>query len=200
MKPFLKSILVFASVLLISSAMAEGTGWNVGASVGASELRDESGDCDGTLSCDTSDVGYKVSAGYSFMPNFAIEMAYVDLGEANFDYGLGDTASFSDTGFAAYGIGIYPVDDFSLYAKVGFSNLKTKVSVVSATSVPPVSGSISSTNTNFAWGIGAGYNFTRNISAALEWERFQAEFSPIDTLDLGTRDVDLFSVSAKYHF
>ena len=198
MKQFSKPVVVIAAALFASTAMAEGTGWNIGASVGASELRDESGDCDGTASCDTSDVGYKISAGYSFMPNFAIEMAYVDLGKA--DFGSGDTMSFSGTGFAAYGIGIYPVDDFSLFAKVGFSNLKTKASVVSATSDPPVSGSISSTNTNFAWGIGAGYNFTRNISAALEWERFQAEFSPIDILDLGTRDVDLFSVSAKYHF
>lgn len=196
MKPFFKSILVFASVLLISSAMAEGTGWNIGASVGASELRDESGFCDGTLSCDTSDVGYKVSAGYSFMPNFAIEMAYVDLGEANVEF-TPDMAlpptTFSETGFVAYGVGIYPVNDFSLFAKAGFSNLKVKVHLEDI-------GSISSTNTNFAWGIGAGYNFTRNISAALEWERFQAEFSPIDTLDLGTPDVDLFSISAKYYF
>ena len=197
MKQLVKPVFLATTLLIASTAMATDTGWNIGASIGASELRDESGDCDGTLSCDTSDVGYKVSAGYTFTPNFAVEMAYVDLGEAKaeFDPEALDSGALtlSDTGFAAYGIGIYPIDNFSLFAKLGFSNLKTKASVEG-------SGSLSSTDTNFAWGLGAGYNFTSNISAAIEWERFKAEFSPIDSLDLGTRDVDLFSVSAKYHF
>ena len=197
MKQLVKLVFLATTLLIASTAMAADTGWNIGASIGASELRDESGDCDGTLSCDTSDVGYKVSAGYTFTPNFAIEMAYVDLGEAKaeFDPAVLDSGplTLSDTGFVAYGVGIYPVDNFSLFAKIGFSNLKTKASIEG-------SGSLSSTDTNFAWGLGAGYNFTSNISASLEWERFKAEFSPIDSLELGTRDVDLFSVSAKYHF
>ena len=200
MKQLVKPLFLATTLLIASTTMAADTGWNIGASIGASELRDESGDCDDTLSCDTSDVGYKVSAGYSFMPNFAIELAYVDLGEAKFDEGEGNSLSLSETGFAAYGIGIYPVDNFSLFAKAGFSNLKTKADININTIDPAFTfnGSASSSNTNFAWGIGAGYNFTSNISAGLEWERFKGEFSQLGASL--TRDVDLFSVSAKYHF
>lgn len=192
MKPFLKSILVFASVLLISSAMAEGTGWNVGASVGASRLNLSSTDCAG-ISCDKNDVGFKVYGSYEFLPTLGFELAFVDLGEATFSDGT-LKGSMSDSGLAAYGIGIYPINDFSLFAKAGITSMKTKIEG----SIPGFSASDSSTNTNFAWGVGTGYNVNPNITATLEWERYKGEFS-----DLGfheSQDIDLISIGARYKF
>ena len=36
-------------------------------------------------------------------------------------------------------------------------------------------GSNSETNTSFAYGVGAGFNFTKNLGVRAEWERFTAK-------------------------
>lgn len=56
------------------------------------------------------------------------------------------------------------------------------------------SASDSGTNTNVAWGLGGGYNFTKNLGVRLEWERFRAEFQG------EKEDVDLLSVGLNYRF
>ena len=172
--------------------MAHAEGWNAGASVGSSHLNLSNADCAG-LTCDKNDFGFKVSGGYTFAPNFGVEVSYVDLGEATFSDGT-VKGSMSDTGVAAYGIGTLPINDFALFAKAGITSIKTKIDGSTTT----FSASDSSTNTNFAWGVGAEYNVNQHISALLEWERYKFEFS-----DLGlneSRDVDLFSIGARYHF
>ena len=197
MKQLVKPVFLATTLLIASTAMAADTGWNIGASLGGSTLDLSSSSCSG-YTCDKTDLGFKLTGGFTVIPNFAVEMSYVDLGESAFDTST-TTASMTETGIAAYGIGIYPVDAFSLFAKAGVSSLKTKLS-----GPMPIFSSVSSsttqtsTDTNFAWGIGAGYEFTQNISANLEWERYKGEFS-----DLGLSEshyVDLISIGARYSF
>ena len=192
MKQLVKPVFLATTLLIASTAMAADTGWNIGASVGGSRLNISNSDCAG-ITCDKNDTGFKLYGGYAFAPNVGIEVAYVDLGEATFSDGTLD-GSMSDSGVAAYGIGTYPINDFSLFAKAGVTSLKTTIKG----SIPGLTASDSSTNTNFAWGIGAGYNFNENVTAILEWERYKGEFS-----DLGfheSEDVDLFSIEARYNF
>jgi len=193
MKQIVKLTIWTISLLFVGTAMAASTGWNVGASVGSSSINLSDADCAGTTKCDKSDTGFKVSGGYTFMPNFGVELAYIDLGKATLSDGT-ITASLSETGLAAYGVGTYPIDNFSLFAKAGISSLKSKIDAA----IGGFSASDSSTNTNFAWGIGAGYTISKNVSAMLEWERYKGDFSDISS-DL-TYDVDLISIGMKYNF
>jgi OOP family OmpA-OmpF porin len=197
MKQLLRSVFLASTVFLTASAMAEGTGWNIGASVGASTLDLDSSSC-GSYSCDKTDLGFKLTGGFTFTPNLAIELSYIDLGESTFDT-TSTTGSMSETGIAASGLVIYPINEFSLFAKAGVSSLKTKLtgSMPIFSSVSS-SGTKSSNDTNFAWGVGAGYAIASNISTVLEWERYKGEFS-----DLGISEshyVDLISIGAQYKF
>jgi OOP family OmpA-OmpF porin len=180
---------IFATAVFSGAAMAQGY---IGASIGQSDLNV---DCAGTITCDTKDTGFKIFGGYMFTPNLGIEGAYFDLGKSTQSgvvppFGT-VTAEFKASGFAVYGVALAPIDQFSVFAKLGIASTKVKLSgTVSGLG----SASDSETNTNVAWGLGAGYNFTKNLGVRLEWERFRAEFQG------EKEDVDLLSVGLNYRF
>ncbi len=187
--------LIIASLLagagaFSSVALAQGY---VGVGVGQSDFKV---DCGGTSNCDTKDTGGKVFGGWMFTPNLGVEAAYFDLGKAKAS-GAGDpdlgnfSISGKADGFALYGIAMAPFDNFNVFAKLGFSSIRAKVDVTSSLQG---SASNSNTSTEFAWGLGAGYDFTKNIGARLEFERFRAKF--VDQKD----NVDFVSVSVLYRF
>ena len=178
-------------LLIGGASYADETGWNIGASIGSTDFKT---DCSGTASCDTTDIGFKISGGYTFLPYLGTEIAYVDLGKATADLGGGLSGSITDSGVAIYAIGILPIEAFSFYGKAGFTRLDTKVSA----SASGISGSDTSTNNNFSWGVGAAYAINMNLSANFEWERYKAEFSD---LGLSAKDnIDLVSLGMKYRF
>lgn len=197
----MKRLLVAAAVLaaFAFSGAAFGQGY-IGGSVGQSDYKL---DCDPGFTCDTKDTGYKVFGGYMFMPYLGVEGAWVDLGKAS-ESATGTiligktptpvtaTISLKATGFALYGVGAVPMGDAALFAKLGMASIKAKGEVC-ATGFGCESES--ETNTDFAWGVGASYHFTKNFGARFEFERFRGKFTDGDKFD-----IDLLSLGVLYRF
>jgi OmpA-OmpF porin, OOP family len=189
MKRIVTSTLFAASMALAGMAQAQ-EGY-VGLGVGQSRA---DVDCTGTLSCDKTDTAFKLYGGYMFMPNFGVEGGYHNLGKfkATFvDNVLGTVNSeFKGDGFALFGVAAYPIDQFSVFGKLGFASTKIKLSASAA----GASASQSDRSTNVAWGLGAGYKFTKELGARAEFERFRAEFQ-------GEKDdINVFSIGLQYSF
>lgn len=190
MKKLIVASLLAGAGAFSSVALAQGY---IGVGAGQSDFKV---DCAGTSSCDTKDTGYKVFGGWMFTPNFGAEVAYFDLGKAKAS-GSGDPVlgtfniSGKADGFALYGVALAPFNNFNVFGKLGVSSIKAKVDVSSSLQG---SASDSNTSTEFAWGLGAGYEFTKNLGARLEFERFRAKF--VDE----KQDIDLISLSVLYRF
>lgn len=190
MKKLILASLLAGAGAFSSVALAQGY---VGVGAGQSDFKV---DCAGLSNCDTKDTGYKVFGGYMFTPNFGVEGAYFDLGKAK-GSGTGDpllgtfNVSGKADGFGLYGVALAPLDSFNVFAKLGITSIKAKVDESSS-----LQGTAhdSKTSTEFAWGLGAGYEFTKNFGARLEFERFRAKFG--DEKD----NIDLVSLSVLYRF
>lgn len=191
MKRTLTAAVLLSSLVVAGAAFAQG-GPYIGGSIGQSNYKF---DCSG-VSCDKSDFGFKVFGGYTFTPYLGVEAHYVDLGKITLDPsfvpGVGTVSGdIKSSGFGLSLLAQYPIEQFSIFGKLGFTYLDTKVSG----SISGVgSGSDSETATNFSYGIGGAYNFNKQLSARLEWERFRAEFQS------EKEDVDLISIGITYRF
>lgn len=136
-------------------------------------------------SVDGKDTGYKLFGGYQFNPHFAVELAYVDLGEAGYSgtfFGAPVTGGSLETwGLNASAVGIVPLGaSFELFGKIGIFGWESKARDV--TGGVPFSGEADGGDVSF--GLGMAFNFTRNVSLRAEWERFRA-VDDIDLLSLG---------------
>jgi len=151
--------LIAASAFAISPAIAQDSGFYVGAGIG--EFSVDAGGFDG------SDTGFKVFGGYRFIPYLAVEVEYLDGGTVE-DGGL----ELDLSGFNLSGVGILPVGEkFSLFAKLGmiFWDADTN-------------GFGDDSGEDFSWGIGAGYSFTDQFGMQLEYQGFEIEDA--DTVDM----------------
>jgi OmpA-OmpF porin, OOP family len=192
------AILGLASAMAFTGpAFAQDTGFYVGGALGQTSF---DVDCAGTTSCDDEDSSWKIFGGYQFNKNLALEFGYADLGEA--------TASVLVPPFTANGaleatvwelvaVGSLPIADrFSIFGKIGLYRADTDLNVT----VPGLgSASESDSNTDLTFGVGARYDFTRNLGVRLEWQRYQdvgGEFAGV-TLE---SDVDVISVAVIWKF
>ena len=186
-----------SSLIAVAPAQAQSTGWMggrmdtnlyVGASIGQTHFNNT---CDGVvvISCDDKDTGYKGFVGWQFHPNFAVEGGYYHLGEATLN-GVGVTASAKVRGWELVGLAIFPVwQQLSLYGKVGAARSR-----VTGNSNLGISGSDNSTD--FTYGLGAQYAFTRNVAARVEWQRY----NDVGGSNVGKDDIDFFNASLLYRF
>lgn len=134
-------------------------------------------DCTGTLSCDKTDTAYKVYGGTMFSPNLGVEAAYYDHGKlrqtaTNAELGI-VRAEWKGDGVALFAVGVLPMDQWSLFGKLGAASARVRVS---GTSTNLGGASASERHTAVAWGLGAGYSFTPHLGARLEYERMRVEF------------------------
>jgi OOP family OmpA-OmpF porin len=198
----LAASLVVAAGALSGTALAQGY---VGASIGQSDYKV---DCTGLTTCDTKDTGYKLFGGYMFTRNLGVEAGWVDLGKVKATADLmiappvEDVASIVVSGagelkasgpFLA-GIAVAPIGSGSVFGKVGLANLKSELSVTAG----GVTDSTSTRHTDVFYGVGAGYNFTKNLAVRAEWERFRIKYS--DGVEEFKDNVDLLSVGVVYRF
>ena len=168
------------------------TGFYAGGSVGGTSF--ESDIARGLLTSgrvDTSDTGFKIFGGYEFNRNFALELAYIDLGRARYSGFAGSDpvvgGKVEVTGVNLSAVGSWPVaPTVDVFGKIGFLSWEDKASDVTAGS--PFSDKIDGTDLSF--GFGASFHITRNVSARVEWERFRVDKT----------DADLFSVGAVFKF
>lgn len=167
--------LVCASLLAAAGANAEGL--SIGGSIGSSHYR---GDDVGGLSTDRSDTGGKLYGGYSFTPNFELELGYATLGKFSSPAGgLRGRGTYLDA------VGTLPLgDNFSLLGRVGVFRGRAENTFSGGTD----------TGTNMKIGAGVQYDFDKNLGVRGEWERYRFDTS-------GTKaNTDLYSIGLNYKF
>jgi OOP family OmpA-OmpF porin len=185
MKKFVLAATV-ASVLAASPAFAaEDAGFYVGAGLGNMSLDSDSiygRDFDG------SDTGFKVFAGYKFMPWLALEAEYLDGGEPEDvfrsedfpDERLKVTAGVS--GFIGSAVGILPIgESFDVFAKAGFiywdgdgsGKIRNDQGTLEKVSY-------GNDGTDFAWAVGGTWYFMENLGLRAEYQGFEiSDFSSV---------------------
>jgi OOP family OmpA-OmpF porin len=187
MKKQLFAAVVGAALAFPLFAQAEGA--YIGANVGRSEVKlsiDEEG------STKKSDTGYKAYAGYNFTQNFGAEAGYVDFGKVNGNISVVKVEAKSHAFYVA-ATGTLPLNEqFSLFAKAGVSQNRTKITL----SAFNVRESESNNKTSAIFGIGAAYNINKNLSAVAEYENF----GKIINADGGDVKADMLSIGLRYKF
>jgi OOP family OmpA-OmpF porin len=168
----MRLIYAFVASALLASApafAADDSGFYVGAGVG--DFGVEIG------AFDDSDIGFKVFGGYQFMKYLGAELEYIDGGTAE-DFGLKVDVS----GFNLSAMGILPVGEkFNVFAKLGMIFWDADLSGAARGS---------DSGEDFSWGVGAGYDFTDQFGARLEYQGFEIEDA----------DGDMISLSASWKF
>ena len=117
-----------------------------------------------------------------------MELGYTDLGEVSAS-GPGGSASIESSAFEVVAVGMMPIaDKFSIYGKLGMYRGETDAS--------GPGGSISESTTDLTFGIGARYDFTRNLGVRAEWQKY----SDVGGGDIGEADIDVISVGVIWKF
>ena len=159
----------------------------VGGSIGQSDIDDEitsglitSGTVDG------KDTAWKIFGGYMFNRHFGLEAAYVNLGEVSYSgnfFGSPVTGGKVEvTGFNISALGAYPVNEqFSIFGKIGL--LRWEAEASDTTGGVPFSATDDGVDLSF--GIGVGYNFTRNLGVRAEWEFFETSNADANLISIG---------------
>ena len=144
---------------------------------------------------DDSDSSFKVLAGYSFHPNFALEGSYFNLGAYDFNAGLlpaatqtGKTSNVN--GLALDLVGTLPLQGrWAAFARLGVNNAKLRQSFGgTATGTGLVNDSERGWNQKY--GIGLRYAVNDTLALRAELERYGLEDNailkdPIETFTLG---------------
>lgn len=201
------------AIALLSASMAPAYAGNlylVG-SVGESEFDGRKSDIDQALtdagatnvssSLDKKDTAYKLQVGYQFNPYLAVEGGYVDLGKmkyaASFTGGNAN-ASIEAKGWNVAAVGILPLNEsFSLFAKAGVIDAKVKLKVSASGPGGTASATGDSTDWKGTWGLGATYNFNKQLGLRVEYEKFDNLGNEDKT---GKGDVDLISAGVVFKF
>jgi OOP family OmpA-OmpF porin len=191
MKKQLLVTLLGAALALPLAAQAEGA--YIGANVGRTQQKLSVED-EGSLK--DNSTGFKLYGGYDVTKNFGAEVGYVHFGkgEASASDGV-DSASISAKPKSLYlaAKGTLPLNEqFSLFAKVGVARNSTKV----AASINGVGGSETMKRTSGVFGVGAAYNFTKNVALVAEYENF----GKVVDEDGASLKADLISVGVRYSF
>ena len=187
--------LAAAAFALPAAAQMNSSAFYAGLSIGQSKFSDA---CEGSVpagfsvTCDDKDTAWRIFGGYQFHPNFAVEIGYSDLGRAQATVssgGLSGTAKVEATAFDAVVVGSWPINQaFSLYGKFGLYHGEAKLTA-SGTGVG--SSSDKDTGSDLTYGLGARYDFNRNIGVRAEWQRYN---------DFSGSDIDVLSVGVLYRF
>lgn len=135
---------------------------------------------------DGKDTGFKVFGGYMFNRNLGVEAAYVNLGEVSYSGSFGPFPVVGGkvelTGFNIAALGSFPINEqFSVFGKLGLFIWDVEASDVTG----GVPFSAKTDGTDISFGLGVGYNFTRNLGVRAEWERFKLDEADSDLLSIG---------------
>jgi OOP family OmpA-OmpF porin len=202
----MKNIKVLTAAAFISSALlitvpafAQDAGFYAGGAIGQSRLK---GACDGlTIACDDKDTAWKIFGGYQFNKNFGAEIGYVDLGKASASgivTGAAVNAEIKGKGWEFLGVGTIPfTDKISGYGKLGLVRWEVDAFASAALGGRTAVGSASDNGTSATYGLGLKYDFTKNVGARMEWQRYSNIGNDSTT---GQGDVDLYSVGVVFKF
>lgn len=158
----LKLFLPILALGFASLAQAAEPGFYVGASIGNAGIEVEGNDPDlGDIDdrdFDGDDVGYKLLAGYRFVPYFGVEASWNDFGTPDDATEIGNVpieTEFETDGFDLSLMGILPLgESFDLFAKAGYFVWDVEGRASSA----GVAASVQDDGEDLTYGAGAQWN------------------------------------------
>ncbi|WP_158610216.1 outer membrane beta-barrel protein [Herminiimonas sp. KBW02] len=185
---------------LMAPLLAQAEGAYVGFNAGRANQKLNVSSDDGRDVLKENSTGYKLYGGYEFNRYFGVQGGYIDLGKGNVTYVDDDVQGNLRSKVRSFYIAAtasLPINDqFAVFAKLGVS--RNRVKVVDTYTDAGVAGHISEseTRTTPLIGIGAAYNFSRDLAAVVEYEDF-GKVAKDDGINL---KANLFSVGLRYKF
>ena len=220
----LRTGLIAALVLLAGPAIAQDhDGFYMGAGMGYSKLNINENKMDRLIQSGLDEVGggwavtrssvdqnatpYQIFAGYRFMNYFAVELAYLNMGEATYKANIsnGSTGSgavkgtWSNDGVPLSFLGIWPLSDqFDIFGRVGVfygsTELKARGKDSGGTTI--ITGSVDDNTTQFFGGVGVDWNFYQHLTGRAEWQAMPS----VGNDDVGSGNFNNFIFSLIYRF
>lgn len=185
----MKMTKLLATLALVLPLMAHAGDWYAGLDVGnakADAKVSKYGFFGETTARGTDNTtSWRLRGGYQFGRFFALELAYVDLGEVDYHFdpddcptGTPDPCPFdvrsSSHGFVGTLRGILPIGDrWFLDMRLGYGKMDVAADQVGGAAV-----SVSNENSAYQYGIGGGYRFNEH------WE-IQVDYNEYNQEDLG---------------
>ena len=182
-------VLGIAAAAVSAPAMAQMSNAYIGGSIGQSKYKI---DC-GPLSCDDKDTAFRLFGGYQFTRNIAAEIGYADMGKAKIA-GPGGTDELAATAFDLSALLMWPFQStgFNVFGRVGAYAGKLELSGVDHGS---------KNTTNLTFGLGAGYDFNKNLGVRGEWQRYSKMKVRNDATGVeDDGDVDVLSIGVLWRF
>jgi OOP family OmpA-OmpF porin len=187
-------------------------GWYAGLTLGASDANENSevvavtGATSTNFVTDQRDPGVKVFAGYRFNRYFAVESGFAWLGEfqATNQVTAPTTGALNADirviGLFIDAVGMLPIGDrFAAIAKVGVLGSETRTFRSTSGTVTPAPGTNTnavSDQANLSYGLGAQYEFAKNVTLRAEWQRYV----DVGDANTGEFDINLYSVGLLFRF
>lgn len=210
-------------------ALAADTGLYVGATAGQSLYHQDRDEADtavvdafngsrltvvsGSSSIDKTDLAFGGVVGYRFIPGFAVEAGYLDLGKLDYKFSGSVSGSFPK-GTNPYGasanftakakgptlaaLGILPLSPaWDVYGRFGLFFSKTTLTVDLVVSGLPGSASDSANSVDPLVGIGTAWHVGTHVALRAEYTRFA---NVGDKDKTGETNVDLINLGVTYSF
>ena len=180
---------VSAAMPLAAHAQAATIGAYAGGGFGQSEALEY--ECDPLPECKKKGTAYRFFGGYQFHRNFAVEVAYTDLGQVSSNSPGFDEiikAKASDVTL----VGSYPASQrFSFYGKVGGYYAHTSKHRQTTTTII-----VKESNGNLTFGAGLQYFITQNLALRGESQRYMKMAGG----NIGDSDYNVYTVGLLWKF
>lgn len=193
------------AVVACPLALADDAGWYGGVSVGESQSTIDdgriirgllgSGLTAATIDTDNRDTSYKVFGGYQFNRYFGLEGGYFDLGKFGFKATSVPAGTLNGTiriqGINLDAVGTLPLTEkFSAFGRVGATYAETKDTFSGTGAIHVLDPGPQKLDTNYKYGLGLQYAFTKAFAMRLEGERYRVNdavgnHGDIDTISVG---------------
>jgi len=181
--------IVVACALFSSAAQAWARSF-LGASIGQSEIGEEATrelDLITSGAVDAKGTAWKIFGGYMFNRHFGFESAYVRLGDVSYSGVFSSLAvtggKLEVRGFNVAAVGNFPVNEqLSVFGKIGLFFWEAEANDTTA-SIGAFSAADEGSDVSF--GVGVGYEFTRNLGVRAEWELFKVAEADATLVSIG---------------
>jgi len=217
----LKTALFASLALAAGTATAAEDGFYVGAGVGYGSMSIDSQKIDRILDSALTPTGYQVTGsnvddgaspwsafvGYRFMKYVAVELGYIDLGNADYTGIVSDgldtagrvKAQWEASGWPVSVLGIWPINnEWEVFGRVGLfmGDVKLKAKAVDGLGDMLVRGNASNNSNEFIGGAGVNFNFLEKWTARAEWQAMPS----LGNDDTGSGDWNNIQASILYRF
>jgi len=181
-----KPIVVVTAMLACGAAYAQDNGIYIGAAVSDVSSDFDLGVVAPAYRLDDEDNGFKLIGGIRPLDRLALEVNYVDLGEANAALAAtcpvqaGGTcpvsAAFDARALSVSAVGFYTLPFVDLYGRAGVARWKSESNATFFGDTER--------GTDLTYGVGAQLRFL-SLALRLEYERFELDRDSIDSVSLG---------------